>query len=358
MKANTSAFIIGILLFSAALFSNSYIRASYASPTLDTQKLIAWLQSNQNADGGWGYIPGESSHIGATAAAVDALHMLGVNPLNPQGAIQFERGLQNPDGGFVDPYIGGGSHIAGTWAALLALTDLGSMPANLQGAIDFVVQCGRSDGSFTHYPGATAQYPVENTLHGVDTLRMLGSLESIDRSATINWLLALESPEGGFYNVYFSSRYGPNTDSTYFAVQALAYLSSGPVDAQKTVEYIRSLENPEGSYSFDVWKSKTDIGTTAQALLILRLLGAQSLHPARTITYLASTQNADGGFAYVPGDVSRVDSSWLAVLAVQALKVVAKIDIKPGSYPNSINLGSKGVVPVAVIYCYSSVPST
>jgi hypothetical protein len=28
---------------------------------------------------------------------------------------------------------------------------------------------------------------------------------------------------------------------------------------------------------------------------------------------------------------------------------IVSVDIKPGSYPNSINLGSKGVVPVAVL---------
>lgn len=36
-------------------------------------------------------------------------------------------------------------------------------------------------------------------------------------------------------------------------------------------------------------------------------------------------------------------------LAILQLAIEVEIDIKPGSYPNSINLGSKGVVPVAVL---------
>ncbi len=35
--------------------------------------------------------------------------------------------------------------------------------------------------------------------------------------------------------------------------------------------------------------------------------------------------------------------------AVEALSIVVEIDIKPGSYPNSINPGSKGVIPVAIL---------
>jgi len=37
----------------------------------------------------------------------------------------------------------------------------------------------------------------------------------------------------------------------------------------------------------------------------------------------------------------------IALEIVSAVKVA--IDIKPGSYPNSINLGSNGVVPVAIL---------
>jgi hypothetical protein len=39
----------------------------------------------------------------------------------------------------------------------------------------------------------------------------------------------------------------------------------------------------------------------------------------------------------------------LAVLSVVVTTVEVDIDIKPGSYPNSVNLGSKGTVPVAIL---------
>jgi hypothetical protein len=41
-------------------------------------------------------------------------------------------------------------------------------------------------------------------------------------------------------------------------------------------------------------------------------------------------------------------STLLVITSVSAVRVV-DIDIKPGSFPNSINLGSKGVVAVAVL---------
>ncbi len=74
----------------------------------------------------------------------------------------------------------------------------------------------------------------------------------------------------------------------------------------------------------------------------------------------------DGGRAYVTryqGDTSVIDTTSNTVIAtigtggigvaiastVPSGPVQVSIDIKPGSYPNSINLGSSGVVPVAIL---------
>jgi hypothetical protein len=71
---------------------------------------------------------------------------------------------------------------------------------------------------------------------------------------------------------------------------------------------------------------------------------------------------ADGSFAYVPDlNFNGVDSftyrafdgdeySDPATVTITVHSVIdAVIDIKPGSFPNSINLGSKGVLPVAIL---------
>jgi hypothetical protein len=48
------------------------------------------------------------------------------------------------------------------------------------------------------------------------------------------------------------------------------------------------------------------------------------------------------------GRVLYVSSEGIAVLIPEASKVVT-IDIKPGSYPNAVNLGSQGLTPVAIL---------
>jgi hypothetical protein len=47
----------------------------------------------------------------------------------------------------------------------------------------------------------------------------------------------------------------------------------------------------------------------------------------------------------LPGEGNNYAPSWTSVSPIQ----LVEIDIKPGSYPNAINLGSQGLVPVAIL---------
>ena len=74
----------------------------------------------------------------------------------------------------------------------------------------------------------------------------------------------------------------------------------------------------------------------------------------RTVTASGSTTRLE--FA----DLSAPDAlgTFLDDVEVVLIEIQVKIDIKPGSYPNSINLKSKGVVPVAVLTADSFDAST
>ncbi len=70
-------------------------------------------------------------------------------------------------------------------------------------------------------------------------------------------------------------------------------------------------------------------------------------------TYIVDHQNLDGswgpGCGFGAGDLV-LETSW-ALLTLERVvpPYEVEIDIKPGSYPNSINLKSKGVIPVAIL---------
>lgn len=74
----------------------------------------------------------------------------------------------------------------------------------------------------------------------------------------------------------------------------------------------------------------------------------------QTSTYLVSHQNPDGSWGPGCGSGANdpvLETSW-ALLSLEPIPPPARtveIDIKPGSYPNSIRLSNRGVIPVAIL---------
>ena len=64
------------------------------------QELIAWLQANQNGDGGFGFFPGTTSFVENCHASLRALMFLNATPLNPKLAADFLAACQTAAGGF------------------------------------------------------------------------------------------------------------------------------------------------------------------------------------------------------------------------------------------------------------------
>ncbi|MBN1505372.1 MAG: tandem-95 repeat protein [Sedimentisphaerales bacterium] len=76
--------------------------------------------------------------------------------------------------------------------------------------------------------------------------------------------------------------------------------------------------------------------------------GSAALNADGTVTYTPNTWfTGQDAFSYTISDGKGGTSSADVTVVVNPKDVL--IDIKPGSYPNSINLGSNGVVPVAIL---------
>jgi hypothetical protein len=73
-----------------------------------------------------------------------------------------------------------------------------------------------------------------------------------------------------------------------------------------------------------------------------------------TSTYIVSTQNPDGSWPSAPHDGDYpypMTAAWALLTLEKAVAVpmiTVSIDIKPGSWPNPLNKGSKGVISVAI----------
>jgi len=146
------------------------LAAAGRADTPSARRALAWLSSEQEADGSW-FGRWGVNHVYGTGAVVPALVAAGVPASDPRirRAVAWLEAHQNADGGwgedarsYRDPdWIGRGPSTASQTAwALLALHAAGERSAALAGGVRFLVETQRDDGSWdepqhtgTGFPG-------------------------------------------------------------------------------------------------------------------------------------------------------------------------------------------------------------
>ncbi|OPL08191.1 MAG: hypothetical protein AVO33_01405 [delta proteobacterium ML8_F1] len=142
----------------------------------DMEKARQWLLEVQNDDGGFGWHVGGDSDTDDTAAAVQALRVLGESAYRSEGinkALAFIKGRQTLDGGFnASDLLGKASNSAsGSWV-LQAMASLGIDPDSEEwlvgglGVVDELTKRQRSDGAFEWKEGVRSA-PAQITAYAV-----------------------------------------------------------------------------------------------------------------------------------------------------------------------------------------------
>lgn len=139
-----------------------------------TEKPAAWLKSQQNEDGGYGWMPGAESDSDDTAAVVMALIAAGEPKNSPAvaKALDYLRKHQMDDGGF--NYGGSSSSNAASVAWVVqAVAAAGENPAgwskNGKDPVSYLLALQQPDGSFNWTP-YTADNPCGMTARAVPAL--------------------------------------------------------------------------------------------------------------------------------------------------------------------------------------------
>ncbi|HWW67391.1 MAG TPA: prenyltransferase/squalene oxidase repeat-containing protein, partial [Solirubrobacterales bacterium] len=170
----------------------------------DVSRAAGWLESVQNADGGFGASPGERSSAAMTGWAMLGIEAAGDNPLDVSHSghtpVDFLRGSQRE--------IGSTGDLART---ILALEGAGVNPRSFAGR-DLVAELAkrrRENGSFEGWPGTTA--------FSIIALRAAGATGGLDQS--LEWLRKVQNDDGGWGDTPGS----PSTsDGTGAVLQALS----------------------------------------------------------------------------------------------------------------------------------------
>ncbi|NLY50839.1 MAG: hypothetical protein GX062_07550 [Firmicutes bacterium] len=120
-----------------------------------------WLLNQQNEDGGFGYASGLLSDVDNTAAAIQALVVLGERGKPLARALNFMRQASD-DGGAWGGFAGGANVATAAWG-LQALAAAGEDPLSSpwtidgKGPVQYILSLQEDDGCFAYTPGLRSQ---------------------------------------------------------------------------------------------------------------------------------------------------------------------------------------------------------
>jgi len=216
-------------------------------------------------------------------------------------AIDYIRTQQQADGSFAG--LGAGSTADAVYALVAANEDVAAIEKDGNSAIDFI----KAQTDEAQKPGSAAKFALALVAAGEQPTLGNGTdlLDVID----------------GSYNGD-TGQYGEDVSTHAYAVLALIAAEGNVPD--QAVEALRSLQRPDGGWSFD-GTGDSDTNTTALAVQALVAAGDNSDSVARAIEYYRGQQNDDGGFPSSQTSEFGTDSDTNSTaLSIQALLAVGQ----------------------------------
>ena len=272
------------------------------------RKPVAYLLAAQNADGGFGPGPGQSSGGLYTASTALGLAAAGHNPLDvTRGrksvvdylAATIRRGSDLGElertvlvlvAAGRDPRAFGGRDLvaqilrrqqrSGAWAgrvnttafALLALRAAGRRPSTraMRRGADWIVSQANPDGGF-NFAGRGGQSGIDDTSAALQALAAAGRPRGGAARRGVRFLTGNQNPDGGFP---LTPGGASNAQSTAWAVQGLLAGRRDPDrvrrgGARSPLAFLRSLTGAGGAVRYSRTSAQTPVWVTGQAITAL-----------------------------------------------------------------------------------------
>jgi hypothetical protein len=265
----------------------------------DVNRAAAWLESTQNADGGFGASPGDASSAEITCWAMLGLAAGGRHPLD----VVSSGGKDPVD--YLRRRVDAQQSPGDLARTILALQAAGVNPREFAGRnlVSRLLSRRRDDGSYEGWPNSTA--------YAVIALRAAG-ITGVEGS--LAWLRGVQNEDGGWGDTPGSPS---NADSTGAVLQAL---SSGSKAAGRGLSYLRGTQRKGGGFSLG---GSGSVNTQSTAWAIQGILAAGG-DPASfrrggssAPDYLTANQEPDGSFRYAkpgaetPDEVAHQTPVWV-----------------------------------------------
>lgn len=231
---------------------------------------LSWIASQQEADGSF---PGYSA-----SASVDAIFAICAAGGDPNGFLR--------DGHSPVTYLAAHAELlssdVGTAAkVVLGLVCAGQEPRAFAGR-DWLAEVEE----FTD-PVSRQYESAGSTSLSLAILALAATGRPISQAA-VAWLMGAQTPEGGWSWSSDPTATGPDTNSTALALQALAAAGVGPADpvVQRTLAYLHTQQNADGGFPYanpSPYGTDTDANSTALVIQGLVSVGEDPEGPAWTV---------------------------------------------------------------------------
>lgn len=220
-------------------------------------------------------------------------------------ALKYVEHAQNADGGFGAAPGQSSSTLYTGWVTL-GIAAAGENPRDVRRGKSTAISYTRK-----HLPGPKSVGDLERTIL---TLRAAGvSARNFGRRDLVAQLIALRRPNGSWDGL---------VDHTSFGILALRAGGVSPRSLRTSVSWMKRQQNPDGGFGFGPKGGSSDADDTGSALQALAAVGRRNDSSAKkAVAYLRKTQNPDGGFGQMKTDDSNAQSTSWAVQGLVAARV-------------------------------------
>jgi energy-coupling factor transport system substrate-specific component len=238
-----------------------------------------WLESMQNADGGFGSSPGDPSGAAITGWAMLGLEAAGRNPLD------VSRGSNTPVD-FLRSHIAEMSSSGDLARTIVALEGAGVDPRSFAGQNLVEELRGRrgKDGSFEGWPGTTS--------YSVIALRTAGATGGMEQ--TLSWLNDVQNGDGGWGD---EPGQPSNADVTASVMQAMPHTKA----AERGLSYLRRHQHSNGGFALggSGGVNSQSTGWAVQGMIAIGIDPAGMTSGGNSaLDYLTAQQASNGHFRY------------------------------------------------------------
>ena len=313
----TQRIVIAALAVAALLPGAALATPPWTANQGQLDKTVSFMRGAQNADGGFGGAAGQPSDPLFSAWVVMALAAAGINPKD-----------QHVVGGndaytYVTAHAAALSDTTDFERALLVAIASGTSPRDFGGRdlVAAILSRRLPDGSFTHAAGGTTG-GINDTafaMLGLSATDEPGKMDIISRAAA--WLVGVQGEDRGWS---WAPDREESSDMTAAVIQALRIAPRTVKRAEaerRGWAYLRSTQRDDGGFAQTPGDPESNSASTAWTL---QAMWSSAIDPTTwrraggtPLDYLASLQQPDGSITYMKG--RSLNDLWMTAYAAPAL---------------------------------------